>query len=332
HGIKREDVFIDCLTLTVSAEQEAVPQTLEAMRMVKSELGLKTVLGVSNISFGLPNRELVNHTFLTLALENGLDLPIINPNIASMTGVVRAYNLLRGIDKNATEFVACYNATPAAPADKPASAPCGDITLPQAIERGLRADSVRLTTALLETTAPMDIVSDMLIPALDSVGGKFEKGEIFLPQLILAADTAGACFDVIRDRLSSSDDSPESRGKIILATVRGDIHDIGKNIVKVLLQNYGYTVIDLGKDVPEQAVVDAALREDVRLIGLSALMTTTLPSMERTIALLRENNVDCKVMVGGAVLTAEYAEKIGADYYAKDAKEGVDVARRFFGN
>lgn len=334
-GIDRKDVYIDCLTLTVSAEQDACRETLKALHRVKTELGCKTCLGVSNISFGLPNRELVNSTFLTMALEEGLDLPIINPNIDAMTGAVRAYRVLAGIDKNSIEFINEYNdAVPAVTATKSA-----DIDIFTAVYNGLKSEGASVTAKLLETTDAMQIVNEMLIPALDKVGEDFEKNKIFLPQLIQSANTAQECFEVIKKHLSKTSGSPVSKGKIILATVKGDIHDIGKNIVKVLLDNYGYTVVDLGKDVDPQLVVDTAVEQDIKMIGLSALMTTTLKSMEDTIKLVRQRkelqNPDgtskCVVFVGGAVLTEEYAMKIGADYYCKDAKESVDTAKKVLG-
>ncbi|MCM1226713.1 MAG: homocysteine S-methyltransferase family protein [Clostridium sp.] len=327
YGIPKEDIFIDCLTLTASAEQEAVMETLEALRRVKKELGLKTVLGVSNISFGLPNRPLVNHTFLTMALSFGLDLPIINPNIDAMTGVIRAFKLLKNIDKNSVDFIAAYNDTAAKPEVKTQES----MTLDYAVENGLKEESAKATFELLKEREPMEIVNGILIPALDRAGDRFEKGTIFLPQLILTAGAAQAAFGVIREKMMSENSSPVSKGKIVLATVKGDIHDIGKNIVKVLLENYGYTVIDLGKDVPCESVVQAAAEQDVKLVGLSALMTTTLKAMEDTITLLRENGLKCKVVVGGAVLTPEYAKKIGADFYAKDAKETCDIAKSIYG-
>ena len=327
-GIPKENVFIDCLTLTASAEQAAVAETLRAVRMVKEQLGLKTVLGVSNISFGLPNRELVNHSFLTLALANGLDLPILNPNIKAMTDAVNAYHLLMNIDKGAEHFLSVYAQEEGAPAAAAAAGEAGDLSY--AVEKGLKADAGRITGELLKTQEPMEIVNSLLIPALDAVGAKFESGKLFLPQLIQSANAAQAAFEVIKAHLSKTDKAPVSRGTIVLATVKGDIHDIGKNIVKVLLENYGYTVIDLGRDVEYEAVVDAAIRHKAKLVGLSALMTTTLKSMEKTIALLRERQVDCKIMVGGAVLTPEYAKTIGADFYAKDAKESCDIAERVF--
>lgn len=325
YGIPREDVFIDCLTLTASAEQDGVLETLGALKRVKTELGLKTVLGVSNISFGLPNRELITRTFLTMALQNGLDLPIINPNVDSITGAVRAYRLLTGIDRNSVEFIKVYsqdNAS-AVPKDAPASSGTPDISY--AVENGLKNDAVRAAQELLRKHDPMEIINEYLIPALDAAGEKFEKGTIFLPQLILTAGAAQACFEVVKESLPPGSDGV-SKGKIVLATVKGDIHDIGKNIVKVLLESYGFTVIDLGKDVPPEAIVEAAIKHQVKLVGLSALMTTTLKSMADTVALLNEKYTECKTVVGGAVLTASYAKQIHADFYAKDAKQTVDIA------
>lgn len=354
-GIPKEDVYIDCLTLTASAEQEGVVETLRALNKVKHELGLKTVLGVSNISFGLPNRELVNHIFLTMALTNGLDLPIINPNIEAMTGAVKAYKLLSNIDKNSVDFIKAYANMPKVSKIMPKSSgtqttganaanvtdsiigsaedigPKADNDLFYAVENGLKNEGATFTEELLKTKDSMEIVNQILIPALDKIGSQFEKGTIFLPQLIMSAGVAQAAFEVIRKHMIQSDSAPISKGKIVIATVKGDVHDIGKNIVKVLLENYGYDVIDLGKDVEYQAVIDAVRENDVKLVGLSALMTTTLVSMENTIKLLRENNLDCKVMVGGAVLTPDYAVEIGADFYAKDAKESVDIAKKVLG-
>lgn len=325
YGIPREDVFIDCLTLTASAEQDGVMETLGALKRVKTELGLKTVLGVSNISFGLPNRELITRTFLTMALQNGLDLPIINPNVDSITGAVRAYRLLTGIDRNSVEFIKVYSQdnTAAIPKDAPASSGTPDISY--AVENGLKNDAVRAAQELLRKHDPMEIINEYLIPALDAAGEKFEKGTIFLPQLILTAGAAQACFEVVKESLPPGSDGV-SKGKIVLATVKGDIHDIGKNIVKVLLESYGFTVIDLGKDVPPEAIVEAAIKHQVKLVGLSALMTTTLKSMADTVALLNEKYTECKTVVGGAVLTASYAKQIHADFYAKDAKQTVDIA------
>lgn len=326
-GIPKEDVYIDCLTLTASAEQENVMQTLYALKRVKDELGLKTVLGVSNISFGLPNRGLINSTFLTMAMQNGLDLPIINPNTAAMTGAVRAYRMLINVDKNSTEYIAAYNNFKA---DAPKQTGA-DVTLDYAIEHGLKAEARRITGELLQTKDPMEIINDIIIPALDKAGAGFESGKIFLPQLILSAGVSQEAFEVLKAHMVNSNSAPVNKGKVVLATVKGDVHDIGKNIVKVLLENYGYTVIDLGKDVDYQTVVDAIKEHQVKLVGLSALMTTTLVSMKETIELIHQNNLDCKIVVGGAVLTPEYAEKIKADYYSKDAKETVDIAKIVLG-
>jgi 5-methyltetrahydrofolate--homocysteine methyltransferase len=328
-GIKKENLIVDCLTLTASAEQAAVMETLKALTEVKQRLGLRTCLGVSNISFGLPNREMITHNFLTMALYAGLDLPIINPNIESIMGSVRSYKLLANIDKNAAEFVSVYanNQETKKPENK-ANSGEKKTDIIYAIKNGLKAEGVKATEEMLENTDPMVIVNENIIPALDEVGDKFEKGIIFLPQLILSAGVVQAAFETIKKKMVENNSAPISKGKVVLATVKGDIHDIGKNIVKVLLENYGYDVIDLGKDVPYEAVVEAVKKDKVQLAGLSALMTTTLVSMEETIKLLRKECPWCKVVVGGAVLTPEYAEKIDADFYAKDAKETVDIAKR----
>ena len=329
YGIPKRDVYIDCLTLTASAEQDGVKETLKALRMVTEKLGLKTELGVSNISFGLPNRELVNSTFISLAMQCGLTLPIMNPNIASMTGAVRAFRLLSGYDRHGAEFIESYGAEVKKPA---AAVSTSEMDISDAVAAGLKAECAAAAERMLSSgTDPMEIINGKLIPALDAVGSKFEKGTIFLPQLIQSAGAAQAAFDVIKKAISERGGSGVSAGRVVLCTVKGDIHDIGKNIVKTLLENYGFDVIDLGKDVDYQDVVDAAIKYDVRLVGLSALMTTTLKSMENTIKLLHENNVNCKIVVGGAVLTPDYAEKIGADFYARDAKETVDIARKVYG-
>lgn len=326
-GIRKEDVYIDCLTLTASAEQEGVMETLKAVTRVKQELGLHTVLGVSNISFGLPNRELVTRNFLTMALYAGLDLPIINPNTESMTAAVRTYKLLANFDKNAVDFIAHYGGEQIASVPKPQTT---SMTLDAAITAGLKSEAGMLTKQLLETTEPMEIVNNALIPALDLAGADFEKGKIFLPQLISAASAAQAAFEVIKSYLTDHSAETVNRGTIVLATVKGDIHDIGKNIVKILLENYGYQVIDLGKDVSCETIAEATEKHHAPLVGLSALMTTTLPSMESAIKLLKERCPWCQTVVGGAVLTADYAEKIGADFYARDAKETVDIAKKVF--
>lgn len=325
-GIPKEDIIIDCLTMTVSAEQQAAQTTLSAMKEVKEKLGVKTTLGVSNISFGLPSREVVNTAFLTLALENGLDLPIMNPNTASMTGAVRAYKVLKNIDKGSENYISAFSGETAKAQDKK------EVTLSEAIVKGLKNQGAALTRKALSQMSADEIINSVLIPSLDIVGNDFESGKLFLPQLIRSADAAGACFDVIKEDMKSKNSSAQSKGTIILATVKGDVHDIGKNIVKTVLENYGYTVIDLGKDVSPEAVVNAQKEHGAKLVGLSALMTTTLPSMEETVKALKKEKADCKTMVGGAVLTPEYAEKIGADFYAKDAKAGVDIAKKIFDN
>ncbi|MEE0960842.1 MAG: cobalamin-dependent protein, partial [Lachnospiraceae bacterium] len=255
----------------------------------------------------------------------------INPNVESMTGAVRSYNLLTGIDKNSVEYIEAYNQANG-DIKKNVSGETKQMDIKQAILSGLKGETKRLTEKMLnEGAEALKIVDDMLIPALDVTGAEFEKGKIFLPQLIMSAEAAQAAFEAIKEDMVKKNNAPVSKGKIIIATVKGDIHDIGKNIVKVLLENYGYNVIDLGRDVPYETVVETAIKEDVKLVGLSALMTTTLVSMEKTIELLRKSGHECKVMVGGAVLTPDYALKIGADYYAKDAKESVDIAKKVLG-
>ena len=332
YGIPKENVFIDCLTLTASAEQDGVMETINALHRVKTELGLHTVLGVSNISFGLPNRELITRTFLTMALHSGLDLPIINPNIDSIIGAVRAYRLLAGIDRNSADFISVYANSDSATAKPESSKKNDSPNLVYAVENGLKNEAVKCAEKLLETVNAMEIINNYLIPALDSAGAKFEKGKIFLPQLILTAESAQACFEIIKEKLSLSNSESVSKGKVVLATVKGDVHDIGKNIVKVLLDSYGFTVIDLGKDVDPEIIVRSAVENKVKLVGLSALMTTTLGAMEDTIKLLNREYPECKTVVGGAVLTASYAEQINADFYAKDAKQTVDIASKVYGN
>ena len=329
HGIPREDVLIDCLTLTVSAQQEQAAETLRAVRYVTETMGLHTVLGVSNISFGLPRREHVTVSFLTQAMYAGLDFPIVNPNQAAVMDAVAAYRVLSCQDPDSQAYIARFADTEA-PAAAPASSG-GEMTIGEAVARGLGGETAALTRKALESMEELEVVNNCLIPALDEVGARYERQELFLPQLISAANAACEGFQVIKDSIAARGGSSVSKGKIILATVRGDIHDIGKNIVKVVLENYGYTVIDLGRDVPKEKVVETAIREDVGLVGLSALMTTTVSSMAETIAALRESGHDCRIMVGGAVLTPEYAAEIGADYYAKDAKQSADIAKEILG-
>ena len=329
HGIAKEDVFIDCLTLTVSAQQEQAVETLRAVRAVKEELGLHTVLGVSNISFGLPARETITRSFLTQAMYAGLDLPIVNPNQSAVMDAVAAFRVLSGQDRDSEAYIRRFAAAPAEAA--PVGNGGGEIGLDEAIMRGLPREAAALTAKALEEMDELEAVEKLLIPALDRVGERYERGEIFLPQLMKAASAACAGFDLIKTRIAKRGGNAVSKGKIVLATVQGDIHDIGKNIVRVVLENYGYTVVDLGRDVPPQTVVEAAIREDAKLVGLSALMTTTVKSMAETIEALRKSGHDCRIMVGGAVLTEEYAAQIGADYYAKDAKQSADIARKVLG-
>ena len=343
-GIPREDVYIDCLTLTASAQQEDVLATVQALEACKKELGVRTVLGVSNISFGLPCRTYLNTTFLTMAMYAGLDLAIMNPSSEEMMAAVYAYNVLTNRDKQSTKYIerfadrvpastALAQAAKAAPAANAAEA---ELTGPyaalmKAVEKGLKGDAAAHTRALLAEKQPLEVVDEALIPALDIVGAKYEKGTLFLPQLLQAASAAQSAFEEIKTAIAQKGEGSASKGRIVIATVKGDVHDIGKNIVRVILENYGFEVIDLGRDVPVETVVNTVREKDVHLVGLSALMTTTLKSMEETIAALHAAKLDCKVMVGGAVLTPEYAEKIGADWYAKDAKQSADIAKEFFG-
>ena len=343
-GIPREDVYIDCLTLTASAQQEDVLATVQALEACKKELGVRTVLGVSNISFGLPCRTYLNTTFLTMAMYAGLDLAIMNPSSEEMMAAVYAYNVLTNRDKQSTKYIerfadrvpASTALAQAAKATPAASAAEAELTGPyaalmKAVEKGLKGDAAAHTRALLAEKQPLEVVDEALIPALDIVGAKYEKGTLFLPQLLQAASAAQSAFEEIKTAIAQKGEGSASKGRIVLATVKGDVHDIGKNIVRVILENYGFEVLDLGRDVPVETVVDTVREKDVHLVGLSALMTTTLKSMEETIAALHAAKLDCKIMVGGAVLTPEYAEKIGADWYAKDAKRSADIAKEFFG-
>lgn len=330
YGIDRDDIYIDCLTLTVSADAAAAKTTLKAVKAATEKLGVKTVLGVSNVSFGLPQRETVNAAFLNCALENGLSLPIMNPNNKAMAGAFFAFRLLHGFDAGSAQYIRFAAAAPAE-GNAPAAEESDSGRLARSVEKGLAKEGAALTEKMLASVPAADIINTVLIPALDKIGTDFEKGRIFLPQLIMAADAAGACFDIIKAEMKKKNIGAESKGDIILATVRGDVHDIGKNIVKTVLENYGFNVIDLGKDVDAAAVVEAQKKTGARLVGLSALMTTTLPSMEQTVKALHDAGADCRIMVGGAVLTPEYAEKIGADYYAKDAKMSADIAKSVYG-
>ena len=349
-GIPQEDIYIDCLTLTASAQQEDVLATVQALHTCKTELGVRTILGVSNISFGLPCRPYLNTTFLTMAMYAGLDLAIMNPSSEEMMAAVYAYNVLTNRDKQSGRYIARYadqvpasaalakamqdKAASGVPAAAEAAGPAVSgpyAPLMKAVEQGLKGEAAACTKALLAEKEPLELVDEALIPALDIVGVKYEKGKLFLPQLLQAASAAQSAFDEIKTAIAQRGGAGASKGRIVLATVKGDVHDIGKNIVKVILENYGFEVIDLGRDVPVETVVKTVREKDVHLVGLSALMTTTLKSMEETIAALHAAKLDCKVMVGGAVLTPEYAEKIGADWYAKDAKQSADIAKEFFG-
>ncbi len=323
YGISRDNLVVDALTMTVSSSPDAAEVTLKALSMIRQKLGVKTILGVSNVSFGLPRREIINSAFFLLALQAGLDAAIINPASEPMMQSLFAYRVLSQKDAQCTQYIERYSQTAAAP-PAPAVTAAG-MTLEDAVRRGLKEETVQQTRVALETAGPLDIINDRLIPALDLVGKGFEKGTIFLPQLLMSAEAAGAAFDLLKEVMAASGTEQQKRGKVVIATVKGDIHDIGKNIVRVLLDNYGFEVIDLGKDVPPEVVVETVVRENVRLVGLSALMTTTVPSMEETIRQLRAAT-DCKVMVGGAVLTQEYAGQIGADYYAPDAMSSVHYA------
>ena len=349
-GIPQEDIYIDCLTLTASAQQEDVLATVQALHTCKTELGVRTILGVSNISFGLPCRPYLNTTFLTMAMYAGLDLAIMNPSSEEMMAAVYAYNVLTNRDKQSGRYIARYadqvpasaalakamqdKAASGVPAAAEAAGPAVSgpyAPLMKAVEQGLKGEAAACTKALLAEKEPLELVDEALIPALDIVGVKYEKGKLFLPQRLQAASAAQSAFDEIKTALAQRGGAGASKGRIVLATVKGDVHDIGKNIVKVILENYGFEVIDLGRDVPVETGVETVREKDVHLVGLSALMTTTLKSMEETIAALHAAKLDCKVMVGGAVLTPEYAEKIGADWYAKDAKQSADIAKEFIG-
>ncbi|GHU53177.1 5-methyltetrahydrofolate--homocysteine methyltransferase [Clostridia bacterium] len=323
-GISENDVFIDCLTLTVSAEPDGAVVTLDALAMVKEKLELKTVLGVSNISFGLPNREFLNLMFLTMAMERGLTLPIVNPNINGVTDAVVSYRLLKREDKNPDRYIERFGEESSVRLRKD---PNKKLDVKTAIIRALPQEAATAAEELLKTEKPLDVINSHIIPALDEVGERFEQGKVYLPQMLQSSEAAKAAFKVLKKHM---DAKSGGAGRILIATVKGDIHDIGKNIVKVILENYGFEMIDMGRDVSSEDIVAKMKSENIRLVGLSALMTTTLPSMKATIKALKAESPYCKVFVGGAVLTKEYAEKIGADFYAKDAKTAVDYAKKVF--
>ena len=339
YGVPREDIVIDGLAMTISSDNTSALVTLETLRRVRDELHGHTILGVSNISFGLPRRAMINSYFLAMALQSGLSAAIMNPGNEDMMEAYRAYCALAGLDPQCREFIEAYAGTSdRGPAERTvketgtaaAGGPVnGSMSLRESVLRGMAQSAAEAAKAALEDTAALDLIDRDLIPALDQVGKGFEAGTVFLPQLLMSAEAAKAAFEVVKEFLKGQ--PQEVKGRIVLATVKGDIHDIGKNIVKVMLENYGYEVLDLGKDVPPEVIVDAAVRENIKLIGLSALMTTTVVSMEETIRLLREKKPDTKVVVGGAVMTQEYADAIGADCYAKDAMATVHYAEEVFG-
>ena len=333
YGIDRRNIVVDPLAMAVSSDPQSANVTLESIRLIEERLGVHTSLGVSNISFGLPNRDLVTSTFFALALQTGLDAAIMNPFSVEMMKVYHSYRALRGMDANCADYIGFASGlSTQTVAGSPASsaAPAADSAEPlkHAVIKGLKEKAGALAAQMAATMDPLDVVNGQIIPALDVVGKGFEAKTVFLPQLLMSAEAAKAAFEAVKAAMLASDQP--SKGKIVLATVKGDIHDIGKNIVRTLLSNYGYEVIDLGKDVPPQKIVDCALEHDVKLVGLSALMTTTVPAMEETIALLRKSGARAKVVVGGAVLTQEYADMIHADHYAKDAMETVRYAEELF--
>lgn len=327
YGIDKKDIVIDVLTMTVSSDPEGAKTTLKALKMVREKLGVRTVLGVSNISFGLPYRPAINANFYTMAMQNGLSAGIINPSSEDMMRSYYSYCALMNYDENFKAYIEKYgNQT----ATQTTPGITKEVSLKTAIEKGLKEEAYHLTAELMKSEEPLSIINTQLIPALDVVGKGFEKGTVFLPQLLMSADAAKQAFSVLKEELAKNDQTEEKKDKIILATVKGDIHDIGKNIVKVLLENYSFDVIDLGKDVAPEKIVKTAIEQDVKLVGLSALMTTTVVSMEETIRQLRKEKPDCLVMVGGAVLNQEYADMIGADFYGKDAMQSVHYAQKIF--
>ena len=322
YGIDKKNLAVDALVMTISTDTNNAIETLNAVDYIRNTLGVNTVLGVSNISFGLPNREAVNTAFYTLAMSRGLSAGIINPNSRPMMNAFYSYKALAGKDESCQEYIKSA-------VDTEIVQKTENLDLKTAIIKGMKEESARCAKELLENTESLVIINDYIIPALDVVGDGFEKNTIFLPQLLMSADSAKAAFDEIKAHFVMSGAEQVKGEKIIIATVEGDIHDIGKNIVKVLLQNYGFDVMDLGKDVKCEKVLEEAQKNNVKLVGLSALMTTTVPNMEKTIKLLHDNT-DAKVFVGGAVLTRDYAKMINADFYAKDAMESVRIAQEFF--
>ena len=334
YGISRDKIIIDCLTLTASAQQAGVKETLKAIKMVKKRLGVTTTLGVSNVSFGLPARPVLNRTFLSIALYQGLNLPIIDPNDNEMMAAVKAAAVLNNIDQGAADYIEYMaeteNKSGSANSAKEIKNESEEKDLQSVIIKGLKSEAARLTEAVLKEKKAIEVVNEYLIPALDIVGERYEKGEIFLPQLVQSAETVKEAFAVLKAEMARTGGGDISKGKIIMATVKGDVHDIGKNIVKTVLENYGYQIIDLGKNVNIKEIVSTVKENKIKLLGLSALMTTTVKNMEKTIKKVREICPETKIMVGGAVLTADYADMIEADFYARDAKEAAEIAKQIF--
>lgn len=351
YGIGKKDLVIDVLAMTISSEPQGAAVALEALGRVRRELGVHTVLGVSNISFGLPCRPILNANFYTMAMYSGLSAGIVNPSSEAMMEAYDAYHALLGFDGNCGHYVEKYagrsvrgqagkSQSPSGPESGPGSRADsgeaktagrgGGMDLQAVIEKGLKEDAHRIAETLVREQEPLEIINTHLIPALDHVGKGFEQGTVFLPQLLMSAEAAKAAFAVLKERIAESGSQEEKKEKVVLATVKGDIHDIGKNIVKVLLENYSFEVIDLGKDVPPKTILETVKEQDIRLVGLSALMTTTVVSMEETIRLLKKEAPECKVMVGGAVLNQEYADMIGADFYGKDAMQSVYYAQKLY--
>lgn len=326
YGINKKDIIFDPLAMTVSADKMSAITTLETVKKITEQLGCNTSLGVSNVSFGLPSRDLVNAAFFTTAMENGLSAAIMNPYSERMMEAYYSFNVVKGLDENCMDFINFASQQEVQPTAKQESS----LTLKEAIEKGLKEKASEITTAMLGNSAPLDIVNAHVIPALDNVGKRFEEKKLFLPQLLMSAEAAKASFEVIKATMSA-DGSSVKKGSIVIATVHGDIHDIGKNIVKLLLENYCYNVIDLGKNVPPETVLKAVTDNHAPLVGLSALMTTTVPAMEETVKLIKEFAPWCKTVVGGAVLTQDYTDKIGADKYAADAMETVRYAESVIG-
>ncbi len=324
YGIDKNDIVVDPLTLTISSDPEAANVTLKAIELLSKE-NIKTSVGLSNISFGLPSRDTINATFLAQCLQAGLNTAIVNPSSKTLMNTYHSYRALRGFDESAQEYI---NKVTNIEISDTSSNNDENLNLTTFIEKGLKEDSIKETSELIKSKEALDIVNEFIIPALDKVGETYEKGISFLPQLLMSAEAAQGAFSVLQDKLKTNEQSETFKATVVVATVKGDIHDIGKNIAKVLLENYGYRVIDLGKDVDPSLIVETAIKEKADMVGLSALMTTTLPSMEDTISLIRENNLPCQVLVGGAVLTKSLAERIGADFFCKDAMSTVKFAEQ----